>query len=67
MNIIEATRLARSEDKPMKRRSWKYDWQVKPTDICFEVLSAYNENKKRHPFWNPQTDDVLADDWILAD
>ena len=67
MNIIEVTRLARSEGKPMKRRSWKFDWQVKPTDICFDFISCDSENEKRHPLWNPKTDDVLADDWILVD
>ena len=67
MNIIQATTVAIATGRCIRRKSWHGRITINPTDICYEVISEYNETKKRHPFWNPKTDDVLADDWIVVD
>lgn len=67
MNIIEATTEAMKSGKKMTRRSWRGSTKVHPTKTCYDLITKYKNEKKRHPLWNPKTDDVLADDWILTD
>ena len=67
MNLIEATNQAVKKGCCIKRKSWEFETAVLPTDICYELLTEETAKKERRPFWNPQTDDILADDWILVD
>lgn len=72
MNIIEATKAAVEKGCCISRKATP-NIKLKPTDICFEMygIGGYvikrNEKYERQPYWNPQTADVLANDWILTD
>lgn len=67
MGIIEATKQAIEKGCCIKHESWEFDIAVLPTDICYELLMEETAKKERRPSWNPQTDDILADDWSLVE
>lgn len=72
MNIIEATKAAQEKGAYMKRTgvAWANHAKIQPTDLGYDVEITYPPNlkrkKERHPMWNPQTEDVLADDWVVC-
>ncbi len=69
MNIIDATRQALAEKRVMRRTSDGGYVSIIPTNTCYEIVTvtADGEKTERHPYWDPRTDDVLADDWIVED
>lgn len=66
MNIIEATNEALKKECCIKRISWNGCFTLKPTKLCYEVVGSFNEEEKRPRFWDSETEDIMADDWILT-
>lgn len=67
MNIIDATKQALAEKRAIQRTSYGGFISIIPTNTCYELVTAMADEEKteRHPYWNPRTDDVLADDWTV--
>lgn len=70
MNIQEATKQAVAEGKQITRiNAWwgggESGIKIRPTDTdeCCIVSIAKNEV----PRWNPQAEDLTADDWVVTD
>ena len=67
MYIHEAIKEA--EGQRIARRSWKTLWgeeiSILPGDSpdCCRLFSPYSKNG--YPRWNPQRDDLVADDWYV--
>lgn len=75
MNFIEAVKAAAKEGKALKRLSWTgpSNWYVMlPTNTSFNMMLIPT---KENPLqvtttsgnWNPTTEEILADDWVLSD
>lgn len=75
MFIHEAVELSLKSGRHIRRREWvaKNGWQefrVLPTndqDRCIPSLWEYGNEVSRLRNWNPSADDLIADDWQLAD
>ena len=70
MNIQQATKQAIAEGKQMTRRNtwWgigKCRIKIKPTDTV--DCCVVTDGKKGSPRWNPQAEDLIADDWIVTE
>ena len=69
MNIQEATKQAVAEGKRITRsNAWwggENGTKIRPTDTdeCCIVSGA----KKEAPRWNPQAEDLTADDWVITE
>ena len=70
MNIQEATKQAVAEGKQITRiNAWwgggENGIKMRPTDTdeCWIVSIA----KKEAPRWNPQAEDLTADDWVVTE
>ena len=70
MNIQEATKKAVAEGKQITRvNSWwgggENGIKIRPTDTdeCCIISVA----KKEAPRWNPQAEDLTADDWVVTE
>lgn len=74
MFIHEAVELSLKNGKHMRRKEWvmKNGWQefrILPTnspDRCIPSLLVYGNEVSRSRNWNPSADDLIADDWELA-
>lgn len=65
MNIYEATLIAVRTGKCIKRATaiWeKHKIQLKMRDVCY----LCTEGKSPVPGWQPQAEDLTADDWVLV-
>lgn len=80
MDFITATRKAIKKNIAMTRKSWeKFNGgYVLPTNTCDCFLLGQTDERLKSPEnprmyedsnalirWNPKTEDVLADDWVL--
>lgn len=67
MNICEATKQAICEEKHIARELWGERGRVyvEPTNSphCCIIKSLRNIAIK--PYWNPNADDLMADDWYV--
>lgn len=70
MNIQEATKQAIAEGKQITRiNAWwgggENGIKIRPTNTheCCIVSNA----KKEAPRWNPQAEDLIADDWVVTE
>ena len=70
MNIQEATKQAIAEGKQITRiNAWwgggENEIKIRPTNTyeCCIVSNA----KKEAPRWNPQAEDLIADDWVVTE
>lgn len=68
MNISEAIRSAKG--KRLTRRKWietsNESIEIEPTDTG-ECCILYLGGAKTAPRWNPQREDLIAEDWIVSD
>ncbi|MEY8537559.1 MW1434 family type I TA system toxin [Lactococcus muris] len=65
MNIIEATKKATEANKAIYR-NYQPDIQFIPTNsgpLAFVVIAS--DNDKVGKFWNPNAEDILAEDWEI--
>ncbi|MGY0180618.1 Thoeris anti-defense Tad2 family protein [Lactococcus garvieae] len=65
MNIIEATKKATEDNKAIYRKS-QTDIQFIPTNsgpLAFVVITS--DTDKIGKFWNPNAEDILAEDWEI--
>lgn len=69
MNIQDATRKAIADGKQITRsNAW---WggtngiKIRPTDT--DECCIVSNQKKEAPRWNPQAEDLIADDWIVTE
>lgn len=74
MNIIEAVKIAERDDKCITRKKHENHLKYKPTPYhVLGIVVIYNEKigekerVKTTRFWNPKSEDILADDWIVID
>ncbi len=70
MNIIEATKQALEGNHFITRSSSMMCYKLKPTNdnsAGYVSISRAHRLSSHWPRWNPNADDILADDWILAD
>lgn len=75
MFIQEAARLASEQDKYIQRKIHVSDngWQeikILPTnnaECCIASLWEHGKKVNHCKCWNPRMDDLIADDWQLAD
>ena len=65
MNIIEATKIAKESGSFMARAEWEDKAKIRPAAIGYDVLCCPTE-RKCLPLWNPTTEDILADDWVVC-
>lgn len=69
MDIITATKIALRNNLLIKRKAWEnFNFAIMPTDLCYAMIKsdAVINNQERHPLWNPKTEDVLANDWVVT-
>ena len=68
MYIHDATKLALEENKFITRESWDGNWILKPTNTtkCCVVIPLFGDGKSG-PRWNPNADDLIANDWKVVD
>lgn len=66
MNIIEATKKALEENKLITRES-NHMMTYIPTNssVCYVVVPIDSKMPSTRR-WNPNVDDILADDWKVA-
>ena len=69
MFIHEAASAAMALDLCITRTAW--DWKnlkIKPTNTteCCIMFSPRFKNKPHVPRWNPNANDLLANDWVLV-
>lgn len=63
MNIQDATHEAMKKGRGIRRRSWGENGPILiPTNTQYCVIFTTSENKIL-PRWNPDLDDLLAEDW----
>ena len=63
--IHEAAKLAVAVDGLIVRPPWKGLVHIKPTNGP-ECCICYGKGKAPGPRWNPQAEDLLADDWEVT-
>ncbi len=68
MNIQEAVKKAIKDGKHITRKAFKEKLYIEPTDTpdCC-IISAPEPRKNPRRGWQPQAEDLLADDWIVID
>lgn len=75
MNIQEAIKLALEQDKYIEREAWMGGFNIKPTNTincCVAHMYPHPRNglsKAPAPRrgWQPQAEDLVADDWVIID
>lgn len=71
MTINEAVKLSIKENKCITRSGNPFLIYILPTDTtncCIGFLKDENGNLKKSAVrWNPYTEDLIADDWELAE
>ena len=65
MNIKEATRIAMETNKCIARKSRQLT--VKPTNGWECCLLIHPTKQEYAPRWNPEAEDLMADDWEVVD
>ena len=68
MNIKEAVEMALEKGCLIRRRSWFEQFSsIKPTNTIDGCLLVPKNDKPPVKWWNPQADDLIAEDWILVE
>ena len=64
MFIHEAVKEAMEKDRCIRRKRWPA-WIMKPTNTSDCVMCVFENKVVR--CWNPQANDLAADDWEVVD
>ncbi len=67
MDIIQAIKKAKEEQRAIRRKSWASDGLcIIPTNSEYLGLFVVSENgKKGTRYWNPNAEDLLSEEWEL--
>lgn len=67
MNICEATKQAMKEERYIARKMWGERGRIyiEPTNSPFCCLIMSKKPIAIKPYWNPNMDDLTADDWYV--
>jgi len=69
MNIQKATKKCMEIDGYITRKSWggRFSFYLEPTNTPLCCIADSHRVSGPHPRWNPNADDLMADDWIVMD
>lgn len=65
MFIHEAVKEAMEKGKLIYRRPYPF-WKMEPTNTS-DCIMTHAEDKAPCRCWNPQADDLMADDWEITE
>ena len=65
MNIQEAVKRAMETNGLIVRPLWRGCVHIKPTDLP-EGCICYGKGRAPCPRWQPQAEDLIADDWEIT-
>lgn len=66
MNICEAVKKAYASKKCIERTEAFGHWKIRPTntpECCYLIV----DSKSSHKGWQPQAEDLQAEDWEVVD
>lgn len=68
-NLIEAVKKAKKENKMVQRKLWSevgLTWYIIPAYMLI-VMKKMGNDVTTNTHWNPNIEDVLAEDWIVVE